>query len=103
MFATAQVAGAAQGVGNAQVVGEARVFGEARVSQLVVAAVRSDGHTFALIPCADDQWRVTAGCRYLTIPEARAHWTTTRGGTRLGAESLAILDLFQITIDAESK
>ena len=31
----------------------------------------------------------------------RAHWTATRGGTRLGRESLAILDLFQITVDAD--
>jgi hypothetical protein len=32
-----------------------------------------------------------AGCRYFTEEQAIAHWTETRGGTRLGDESLLIV------------
>ena len=35
---------------------------------------------------------IRAGCRDFTIAEAREHWTRTRGGTPLGAETTAILD-----------
>ena len=35
---------------------------------------------------------VIAGCRYLSIEDARAHWKKTRGETRLGSESKALLD-----------
>ena len=36
--------------------------------------------------------RVKAGCRNFTLGEAWQHWTTTRGGTPLGDETLAIVD-----------
>ena len=35
---------------------------------------------------------IRAGCRNLTLADARAHWTKTRGGTELGDETSAILD-----------
>ncbi|MGH6691902.1 MAG: hypothetical protein ACREF4_14630 [Gammaproteobacteria bacterium] len=35
---------------------------------------------------------LSAGCRRFTLSEARAHWLQTRGGTRLGNESLALID-----------
>ena len=75
--------------------GSAWVSGSARVSGSQVTATRSDGYTFMLAWCADGELRVTAGCRYFTVPEAREHWTKTRGGTRLGDETVAILDLLE--------
>lgn len=57
-------------------------------------ASRSDGYTFRLMDCSDGEWRVMAGCRWFTMPDDYNHWSTSRGGTRLGAETLDILDFF---------
>ena len=35
---------------------------------------------------------VIAGCRRFSPADARKHWAETRGGTQLGAESLALVD-----------
>jgi len=36
---------------------------------------------------------IHAGCRvFVSLEEAREHWRTTRAGTKLGDESLLILD-----------
>ncbi len=53
---------------------------------------RSDGYAFFLMNLTGEGWRIKAGCRNFTVAEARTHWQTTRGGTRLGNESLAIVD-----------
>ena len=55
-------------------------------------ASRSDGYEFRAFYLADGALKIKAGCRWFTPAEAREHWTTTRSGTRLGAESLAIVD-----------
>lgn len=34
---------------------------------------------------------VRAGCRWLSLVDAKKHWETTRAGTQLGLESLNIL------------
>ena len=53
---------------------------------------RSDGYWFHLQRLyGETQPMVKAGCRYFTLPEAFAHWQTTRGGTKLGNETLEIL------------
>jgi hypothetical protein len=39
--------------------------------------------------------RIKAGCRNMTISEARAHWQATRGGTPLGDETFAIIDYLE--------
>lgn len=52
---------------------------------------RSDGHRFYAQPRNGVLW-IKATCRYFPISEARAHWGETRGGTRLGSETLSILD-----------
>jgi hypothetical protein len=62
---------------------------------LVKEASRSDGYTFRLFDCEDGSWRVLAGCRWFTFPEAAAHWSETRKGTALGDETFDILDLFE--------
>ena len=59
---------------------------------------RTDGYWFALVPLESGDWRVTAECRDFTPAEGREHWTRTRGGTPLGAETLAILDYFDARI-----
>ena len=72
--------------------GDAWVYGDARVYAPIICATRTDGYTFIV---AHDQHyvvRIIAGCRYLTPDEARRHWTKRRGGTKLGDESLALID-----------
>ena len=62
-------------------------------ANLICGGKRSDGHDFYLIRELSGAVMVEAGfCRYFTPDEARAHWTETRAGTRLGNESLAIVD-----------
>lgn len=52
---------------------------------------RSDGYEF-YAQIKDDTIWIIAGCRYLTISDAREHWTTTRKGTQIGEESMQLLD-----------
>lgn len=92
---SAQVFGNAVVSGNAVVCGYAQVYGDAVVSGTLLTANRSDGYTFAIFKCQDGQTRITAGCRYFTIPEAINHWTNTRGGTRLGKESIMLVNHLQ--------
>ena len=77
--------------GNARVSGDAWVSGKARVSGIM----RSDGHCFVAVPCADGERRVIAGCRYFTYAEAMKHWNKTRKGTPLGDETMAILEYYR--------
>ena len=103
VFDRAQVTGKARVSGKAVVSGEAQVSGHARVSgeaevcgtAFIYGIMRSDGHCFTYLPCADGNWRVIAGCRYFTMQEARVHWERTRGGTPLGAETMVILDCLE--------
>ena len=76
--------------GNAWVSGNALVSGNARVSGVNLVATRSDGYTF-LVAATPQGARILAGCRYFTLDEAVEHWTRTRGGTKLGDESLSIV------------
>jgi uncharacterized protein YjbI with pentapeptide repeats len=57
---------------------------------VVLGPQRSDGYLFWLTG-SPAQPIVRAGCRTFTLPEARAHWTETRGETALGDETMAIL------------
>lgn len=81
---------------NARVYGDARVLDNARLTRLI-AAVRSDGYPFALLPMADGSVRVSAGCRLFSFEEAREHWTRTRGGTPLGDETMRVLDYLALS------
>ena len=76
-------------------IGERAVIGRGAVIQTLF---RTDGYCFALVPLADGGHRVTAGCCDFTPAEAREHWTTTRGGTPVGDETLALLDAFDAVI-----
>ena len=60
-------------------------------------ATRADGYEFFLWHCQEGYF-IKAGCRFLDMEAARQHWTNTRQGTALGAESLDILDFFDVAI-----
>src|SRR5882672_3995984 len=60
---------------------------------IIQGPVRSDGYWFFLQKLTGNtEPMVKAGCRCFTRPQARTHWTETRGGTPLGDETFAILD-----------
>ena len=80
--------------GDAWVFGNARVFGNAQVYGVNACAARSDGYTFSVVATPTGP-HICAGCRYLSLPNAREHWTKTRGGTQLGDETMAILDMLE--------
>lgn len=61
-------------------------------ADLISLGQRSDGYDFFAQIKEGEIW-IKAGCRYFTITEARKHWEDTRGGTKLGDESLARLAL----------
>ena len=90
VYGNARVSCNALVYGNAQVYGNARVSGDARVSGVNVTATRTDGYTFLVAPTPDGPC-IIAGCRYFTFDEAEAHWSKTRGGTKLGDETASIL------------
>ena len=60
-------------------------------------ATRADGYEFFLWHCQEGYF-IKAGCRFLDMEAERQHWTSTRQGTALGAESLDILDFFDAAI-----
>ena len=60
-------------------------------ANLIDGGQRSDGYRF-VGSIKNGVLMIGAGCRYFTITEARTHWSDTRGGTDLGAETTAILD-----------
>ena len=60
-------------------------------ADLIDGGQRSDGYRFVGW-IKDGVLQIRAGCRSLDISAAREHWKVTRGGTPLGAETMAILD-----------
>jgi len=60
-------------------------------ANLVDAGQRSDGYRF-IGWVIGGVLQIRAGCRNLSITEARKHWAKTRGGTQLGDETMVILD-----------
>ena len=60
-------------------------------ANLIDGGQRSDEYRF-VGQVKDGALWIAAGCRYFPVADARAHWTETRGGTKLGAETMAILD-----------
>ena len=82
-------------IGHSAWIGERAWIGKWATVQTIR---RTDGYWFALVPLESGDWRVTARCRDFTPAEGREHWTRTRGGTPLGAETLAILDYFDARI-----
>ena len=91
VFDYACVFGNAKAGNTAQIYSRTRVCGNAVVTTSVLNANRSDGYTFTIFDEVYGTTRITAGCRFFTIPEAIEHWTKTRGDTKLGRESIALV------------
>ena len=88
--------------GDAWVSGDARVSGDAWVSGPILVASRSDGYIFLVTPTKiEGEIVIIAGCRYFTPTQAREHWTKTRGGTKLGEESIAIVGFLEWMAQAQ--
>jgi len=64
---------------------------------IIRRATRADGYEFFLWQC-EEGFFIKAGCRFMDMETARQHWTNTRAGTPLGAESQDILDFFAAAI-----
>ena len=64
---------------------------------IIRRATRADGYEFFLWQC-EGGFFIKAGCRFMDMETARQHWTNTRAGTPLGAESQDILDFFAAAI-----
>ena len=60
-------------------------------ADLIDGGQRADGYRF-IGQVKGNTLIILAGCRYFPIAKAREHWLATRGGTKLGAETICILD-----------
>ena len=61
------------------------------VKDVIDGGQRQDGYRF-IGWIKNNELQIRAGCRDFTREEAYTHWRTTRGGTALGDETIAILD-----------
>ena len=60
--------------------------------RVIDGGLRSDGYRFLLTRTDPGEWRVKAGCRNFTLPEARTHWGERRpAGDPLGDETRLII------------
>jgi hypothetical protein len=94
VYDSACVSGNAHVFGNARLYDSAHVSGNARIhgDAQVYGIRRSDGYFFVYVDCADGIKRIQAGCRNLSLEEAKKHWEETRGGTPLGEETMDIIN-----------
>lgn len=77
---------------SANLSGANLIGADLRGANLIIGGQRSDGYRFLAYREKDGRVFIRAGCRYFTLDDARDHWTRTRGGTPLGAESHALVD-----------
>ena len=61
----------------------------------IAAADRMDGYAFHLFRLEDGSHKVTAGCRWFTIPEYRSHVAAEYPDTPKARETLDILEFFE--------
>lgn len=94
VYGNARVSGNAQVYGNEQVSGTAWVSGVALITKVNLTAVRSDNYTFSVVSTSEGV-RVIAGSRYFSFEQAREQWAKILGGTPLGEETFALLDLLE--------
>ena len=62
---------------------------------LIAAAERMDGYAFRMFRLKNGSHKVMAGCRWLTIPEYRAHVGKEYPDTVKARETLDILEFFE--------
>jgi len=72
------------------------------LNALIAAAERMDGYDFRLFRLQDGVHKIMAGCRWLTIPEYRAHVAKKYPDTVKARETLDILDYFEKRIAAKN-
>lgn len=70
-------------------------YGDDTLAARIAAAERVDGYTFHLFRLEDGAHKVAAGCRWLTIPDYRAHVAAEYPDTDKARETLDILDYFE--------
>jgi len=70
-------------------------YEEDTLAALIAAADRMDGYTFRLFRLKGGSHKIMAGCRWLTIPDYRAHVAKEYPGTAKARETLDILDFFE--------
>jgi predicted acyltransferase (DUF342 family) len=96
VYDNAKVYGDAWACGNSSLRGDAWVFAYMRIlwdcDKIVASINTSDGYTMTLDHV---NRKISAGCRYFTFDEARAHWQQTRGSTALGKERLDSVDFLE--------
>lgn len=62
-----------------------------RARGLIKVGLTSDDYEVFTVSYGDHV-KIKAGCRWFTLPEAREHWTKTRGDTFLGKERLMLVE-----------
>ena len=101
IYGLARIRGSSRVYEGAQVHGSAGIGGLAIVSdsersgRVPITVIRSDGLTFAVVKRANDATTIRAGHRYFSISDARAHCAANHADTKLGKESLVILDFLE--------
>lgn len=66
-----------------------------RLDRLLARATRLDGHEFFLFALQDGSTKIKAGCRWMTIPDYRAHVARMYPDTDQAQETLDILNFFE--------
>ena len=61
----------------------------------------SDGYEFFGVVRDGVAW-IRAGCRWLTVENARKHWTETRADTPLGRERILFVDFIEAHFEDET-
>jgi hypothetical protein len=72
----------------------AKLYGE-KLKRLFASIQRMDGYSFLAFELETGGVKIKAGCRWLTLPEYRAHVADEYPGTDKGAETLEILDFIE--------
>jgi hypothetical protein len=72
----------------------ADLYGE-KLKRLFASIQRMDGYSFLAFELETGGVKIKAGCRWLTLPEYRAHVADEYPGTDKGAETLEILDFIE--------
>ena len=75
--------------------------GDDTLAAYVTSADRRD-YEFRLFRLTDGSHKIKAGCRWLTIPEYRAHVAAEYPDTDKARETLDILDYFEKRIEAQN-
>ena len=71
------------------------IINEDKLSHLLARATRSDGFEFFLFALQEGLPKIKAGCRWMTVPDYRAHVAKEYPDTDKARETLDILNFFE--------